>query len=79
MPETILPRKALQYRPLVKMGIRNPLASLERPVHVVAEWELITQNCEWKKNNNNEFYRPLKALTCQPTAGIAFTCPNSES
>jgi hypothetical protein len=23
---------------------------LERPVHVVAERELITQNCEWKKN-----------------------------
>ena len=25
------------------------LLSLERPVHVVAEQELITQNCEWKK------------------------------
>jgi hypothetical protein len=32
-----------------KEGFRKTLPSLERPVHVVAERELITQNCEWKK------------------------------
>ena len=28
---------------------RKTLPSLERPVSVIAERELITQNCEWKK------------------------------
>jgi hypothetical protein len=32
-----------------KKGFRKTLPSLERPVHVVAEQELITQNREWKK------------------------------
>ena len=36
MPENILPRKLLQYQPQGK--------------GVLAERELITQNCEWKKN-----------------------------
>ena len=42
MSENKLPCKALQYRP---QGKRD----LGRPVNVVAERELITQNCEWKK------------------------------
>ena len=49
MPENRLPRKALQYRPPRKKGFRKTLPSLEIPVHVVAERELITQNCEYKK------------------------------
>ena len=35
--------------PKRKKGFRNTLLSLERPVHVAAEQELITQNCQWKK------------------------------
>ena len=27
---------------------------MERPVHVVAERELIAQNCEWRKKNEEE-------------------------
>ena len=42
MPENRLPRKSLQYQPQSKRD-------LGRPVHVVAERELITQNYEWKK------------------------------
>ena len=30
------------------------MPSLERPVHVVAERELITQNCEWKKKKKKK-------------------------
>ena len=48
MPENRIPRKALQYLPSRKKGFRKTLPSLERPVHVVAERELITQNCEWE-------------------------------
>jgi hypothetical protein len=32
-----------------KKRFRKTLQSLERPVNVVAEWELITQNCQWNK------------------------------
>ena len=53
MPENILPRKALQYRPQVKKGFRKTLPSLGRPVHIVAERELVTQNCAWKKTKKN--------------------------
>ena len=36
---------------------------MERPVHVVAERELITQNCEWKKKKmTNIRSRKLKFL-----------------
>ena len=37
-----------------KKGFRKTLQSLERPVHVVAERELIAQNCEWRKKNEEE-------------------------
>ena len=33
---------------------RKTLQSLERPVHVVAERELITQNCELKKKKKKK-------------------------
>ena len=48
MQENRLPRKSLQYQPQGKIFWKT-FTSLERPVHVVAERELITQNCEWKK------------------------------
>ena len=34
-----------------KKRFRKTLPSFERPVNGVAERELITQNCEWKKKN----------------------------
>ena len=34
---------------------RKTLPSLERPVHVVAERELITQNCEWKMKKKEDY------------------------
>ena len=37
-----------------KKGFRKTLTSLERTVHVVAERELITQNCEWKKKKKKK-------------------------
>ena len=36
------------------MKFRKTLPSLERPVHVVEEWELITQNYEWKKKKKKK-------------------------
>ena len=48
MPENRLLRKSLQYQPQGKRYL-GTLPSLEKPIHVVAERELITQNCEWKK------------------------------
>ena len=52
MAENRIPRKALQYRPQGKRDLGRQ-KSLEIPVHVVAERELITQNCEWKKKKKN--------------------------
>ena len=37
-----------------KKGFKKTLPSLERPIHVVAERELITKNCEWKKKTSNK-------------------------
>ena len=37
-----------------KKGFRKTLPSLEGLVHAVAERELITQNCEWKKKKKKK-------------------------
>ena len=37
-----------------KKGHRKTLPSLERPVRVVAERELIVQNCDWKKKKKKK-------------------------
>ena len=43
-----------ERRHVIKIRALVIIPSLERPVHVVAERELITQNCEWKKNTNKK-------------------------
>ena len=54
MPENRLPRKSLQYQLQGKGDLGRPYRLLERLVHVVAERELIAQNCEWKKKKKKK-------------------------
>ena len=49
----------------MKRGFRKALLSLGRTFHVVAERELTTQNCEWKKKKNIVIFdQYLRLLKC---------------
>jgi hypothetical protein len=63
--ENRLPRKSLLYQPTRQKRFRKTLSSLKRPVHVVAERELITQNCEWKKKKKKKKLSISKVLNIQ--------------
>ena len=69
MPENRLQCKALQYQPQGKRYLGRPYLR-ERSLHAVAERELITQNCEWKKKKKKKKKKKDEYLTVITTGEI---------